>query len=393
VTTGRVFDVQRFSVHDGPGIRTTVFLKGCPLRCRWCQNPEGLDRAISLWHFENLCGHTGRCQEICPTKAITLTPTGVDINHAACTQCGDCVAACPRNALALDGRDITTAEVVEEVGRDAIFHDVSGGGVTFSGGEPLAQAAFVYETAAALKARSVPTTLESSFHAPWSSIEPLLSVIDQFIVDVKVADPDAHRVATRVSNELSSRPRAPCRALHGAGRISCSTACQAIRQTEPGCHRRASRDRSGHAGRLANSTPARSTGVGMPRVADVTTCTHRRRFARVPVCRRPRSTAPQLPRGASSIQAIEDLVATAVAGGTVYISTVRERFAALPLSDSFLLTASLDGFDDEGAVFTFRLPKFALLADDERAMATEYVLAGHNIISTRGPRPPSRRRR
>lgn len=220
MTTARVFDLQRFSVHDGPGIRTTVFLKGCPLRCRWCQNPEGLDRGILLWHFENLCGHSGRCQEVCPTKAIRLTPTGVDISHAACTQCGDCVDACPRNALALDGRDISTAEVVDEVGRDAIFHEVSGGGVTFSGGEPLAQAAFVYETAAALKKRGVPTTLESSFHAPWSSIEPLLSVIDLFIVDLKVADPEAHKVATGVSNELIlGNLRRLAATLTGTGRI------------------------------------------------------------------------------------------------------------------------------------------------------------------------------
>jgi pyruvate formate lyase activating enzyme len=220
VSSARVFDLQRFSVHDGPGIRTTIFLKGCPLRCRWCQNPEGLDRSISLWHFENLCGHSGRCAEVCPTQAITLTPTGVDINHAACTQCGDCVAACPRNALALDGFDITTDEAVAEVGRDAIFHEVSGGGVTFSGGEPLAQAPFVLETAGTLKAQGLPTTLESSFHAPWSSIEPLLPVIDLFIVDVKVADPDAHRVATGVSNELIlGNLRKLAAALAGTGRI------------------------------------------------------------------------------------------------------------------------------------------------------------------------------
>ena len=220
MTTGRVFDLQRFSVHDGPGIRTTVFLKGCPLRCRWCQNPEGLDHGISLWHFENLCGHSGRCAEVCPTNAITLTPAGVDINHAACTRCGDCVEACPRNALALDGRDITTDEVVDEVGRDAIFHEVSGGGVTFSGGEPLAQAAFVYETAAALKEQGLPTTLESSFHAPWSSIEPLLAVIDLFIVDLKVADPEAHKVATGVSNQLIvDNLRRLAAVLRGAGRI------------------------------------------------------------------------------------------------------------------------------------------------------------------------------
>lgn len=202
MTAGRIFDLQRFSVHDGPGIRTTVFLKGCPLRCRWCQNPEGLERRISLWQFENLCGRSGRCEEVCPTQAITLGPAGVEINHAACTLCGDCVEACPRNALAFDGRDVTSEAVVEEVLRDAIFHEVSGGGVTFSGGEPLAQAGFVRDTAAALKRRGVPTTLESSLHAPWASIEPLLDVIDLFIVDVKVADSEAHRVATGVPNKL-----------------------------------------------------------------------------------------------------------------------------------------------------------------------------------------------
>ena len=220
MTTGRVFDLQRFSVHDGPGIRTTVFLKGCPLRCRWCQNPEGLERAVSLWHFQNLCGRSGHCQEVCPTRAITLGPAGVEIDHAACTLCGDCVDACPSNALAFDGRDVTTDEVVAEVARDAIFHEVSGGGVTFSGGEPLAQAVFVRDTATALKAKGLPTTLESSFHAPWSSIEPLLPVIDLFIVDVKVADPEAHRVATGVSNELIlDNLRRLAEALRGTGRI------------------------------------------------------------------------------------------------------------------------------------------------------------------------------
>jgi pyruvate formate lyase activating enzyme len=220
MTTGRIFDLQRFSVHDGPGIRTTVFLKGCPLRCWWCQNPEGLQRAVSLWYFENLCARSGHCQEVCPTRAITLGPAGVEINHAACTLCGDCIEACPRNALALDGRDITTDEVVAEVSRDAIFHEVSGGGVTFSGGEPLAQAAFVRDTATALKAGGLPTTLESSFHAPWSSIEPLLPVIDLFIVDVKVADPEAHRVATGVSNDLIlDNLRRLAEALRGTGRI------------------------------------------------------------------------------------------------------------------------------------------------------------------------------
>jgi pyruvate formate lyase activating enzyme len=220
VTTGRIFDLQRFSVHDGPGIRTTIFLKGCPLRCRWCQNPEGLDRAISLWSFENLCDRTGRCVEVCPTAAITLGPGGVAIDHAACTRCGDCVEACPRNALALDGRDVTVEEVVAEVMRDAVFHDVSGGGVTFSGGEPLAQAAFVLDVARALKARGVTTTIESSFQAPWAAIEPLLDVIDRFIVDVKVADPEGHRIATGSRNDhILENLRRLATALRGQGRI------------------------------------------------------------------------------------------------------------------------------------------------------------------------------
>jgi pyruvate formate lyase activating enzyme len=220
VNTGRIFDVQRFSVHDGPGIRTTIFLKGCPLRCRWCQNPEGLDRGISLWHFDNLCGRTGRCVEVCPVRAITLGPTGVSIDQAACTRCGDCVEACPRNALAFDGRDVTVDEVVAEVLRDAVFHEVSGGGVTFSGGEPLNQAGFVRDVAARLKAAGASTTLESSFCAPWSAIEPLLELIDRFIVDVKVADPQAHRVATGLGNELIiENLRRLAAALRGQGRI------------------------------------------------------------------------------------------------------------------------------------------------------------------------------
>lgn len=218
--TGRVFDIQRFSVHDGPGIRTTVFLKGCPLRCRWCQNPEGLDRAISLWHFDNLCGRSGKCVEVCPSMALTLAPEGLVINHAACTVCGKCVDACPRNALALDGQDMTVDEVVEEALRDALFHGVSGGGVTFSGGEALAQPQFLLEVATRLHQRGVTTTVESALHVPWASIEPLLDVIDLWVVDVKVADSAAHAVATGVPNELIlANVRRLAAHLAGTGRL------------------------------------------------------------------------------------------------------------------------------------------------------------------------------
>ena len=220
MSTARVFDLQRFSVHDGPGIRTTVFLKGCPLRCRWCQNPEGLERRVSLWHFENLCGRSGHCEEVCPSFAIRLGADGVEINHAACTACGECIDACPRNALALDGRDITVGQVVEEATRDAIFHEVSGGGVTFSGGEPLMQAEFVLEAATALRARGVRTSVESAMHVPWSAIEPLIPVVDLFIVDIKIADSEAHRVATGLPNDrILDNLRRLAGALRGQGRM------------------------------------------------------------------------------------------------------------------------------------------------------------------------------
>jgi glycyl-radical enzyme activating protein len=199
---GRVFDLQRFSVHDGPGIRSTLFLKGCPLRCLWCQNPEGLEGAVRLWHFQNLCARCGTCVKACPRQALALGPDRVEIDRAACDLCGKCVEACPRNALAFDGRDMEVAEAIEGLAADRIFFERSGGGVTFSGGDPLLQADFVRAVASGLKARGIHTAIETSLFAPWEAIEPLLPVIDLFIVDLKVADP-AHHLA------LTGQERAP----------------------------------------------------------------------------------------------------------------------------------------------------------------------------------------
>jgi len=193
---GRIFDLQRFSVHDGPGIRSTLFLKGCPLRCVWCQNPEGLEGALRLWHFQNLCGRCGTCVKACPKQALTLGPERIEIDRAACDLCGKCIDACPRNALALDGRDLEVEEAIEQLAADRIFFERSGGGVTFSGGDPLLQADFVRAVAAGLKARGIHTAIETSLFAAWERIEPLLPVIDLFIVDVKVADPARHLALT-----------------------------------------------------------------------------------------------------------------------------------------------------------------------------------------------------
>ncbi|HVO20751.1 MAG TPA: glycyl-radical enzyme activating protein [Anaeromyxobacter sp.] len=214
---GRVFDVQRFSVHDGPGIRTTLFLKGCPLRCAWCQNPEGLEGAIHLWHFPNLCASCGTCVKACSRGAISLGEAGWKLDRARCDLCGDCLTACPRNALGLDGRDLEVDEAVNQLSADRVFYDVSGGGVTFSGGDPLLQAPFVAEVARGVKALGIHTALETSLQAPWETVESLLPLIDLFLVDVKLADPERHARATgQDGSTIRENLRRLVRTLDGA---------------------------------------------------------------------------------------------------------------------------------------------------------------------------------
>jgi pyruvate formate lyase activating enzyme len=216
----RVFDLQRFSVHDGPGIRSTLFMKGCPLRCAWCQNPEGLEHAIQLWHFANLCQRCGACVDSCPKKALSLGQERVDIDRGACDRCGKCIDACPRNALAFDGHDLGVEEAVVELEADRLFYERSGGGVTFSGGDPLLQADFVRAVAEKLKGRGIHTAIETSLHAPWSSVEALLPVIDLFIVDVKVGDAAHHAQFTGQDGALIlANTRRLAAALAGSGRL------------------------------------------------------------------------------------------------------------------------------------------------------------------------------
>jgi len=216
----RVFDIQRFSVHDGPGIRTTLFLKGCPLRCLWCQNPEGLEGAIRLWHFQNLCERCGTCVDACPQRALALTEQGMHIDRSRCDLCGKCIDACPRNALSFDGRDLEVDEAVAQLAADKVFFDRSGGGVTFSGGDPLLQADFVSAVARGLKARGIHTAIETSLFAPWASVEALMPVIDLFIVDLKVADPVRHAELTgQESGLILENARRLARALAGTGRL------------------------------------------------------------------------------------------------------------------------------------------------------------------------------
>lgn len=200
---GVLFAIQRFSVHDGPGIRTTVFLKGCPLRCRWCQNPEGLTREIGVWHFANLCSGCGRCVSACRAGALSLAVDGsVAVDGSGCARCGECVDACNRNALAFDGFAMDADALAEDLLADQVFFENSGGGVTFSGGEPYEQAEFFIATAARLRKRGVGTAVETSLSAAWDRIERSLDSVDDFLVDLKTVDPGRHRQATGIDNAI-----------------------------------------------------------------------------------------------------------------------------------------------------------------------------------------------
>ena len=137
-TNGIIFDIKRFAIHDGEGIRTTVFIKGCPLRCPWCHNPEGRETNIELMWFSTLCVRCGSCVAACGEKALTLSDGNIHINKKSCKLNASCVSVCPANALRLDGREVTAEQVVEEVMKDKLFY-FSRGGITLSGGEPLLQ--------------------------------------------------------------------------------------------------------------------------------------------------------------------------------------------------------------------------------------------------------------
>ncbi len=195
---GTIFEVKRFAVHDGPGIRTTLFLKGCPLRCPWCQNPEGLHADIRLWHRPRGCVKCGNCVSACRHGALTLTDR-VHIHHDLCRRCGRCVKACPVSALSLDGREVTAEEAAALLMKDRVFFE-DGGGITLSGGEVFAQWRFALDILEICKAGGVDTAIESCMVVGRDVLARFLPVVDHFIMDIKYMDPDVHRAVLGLDN-------------------------------------------------------------------------------------------------------------------------------------------------------------------------------------------------
>jgi pyruvate formate lyase activating enzyme len=189
---GVIFDVQRFCVHDGPGIRTVVFFKGCALECVWCQNPEGRRHAPELsYHADRCVPGCSKCVSVCPEGAILDQIEG-RVDWDKCTHCGECVSVCPSTALSMVGRTWAVDELLAELLADRPFYETSGGGVTLSGGEPVLHAKFLAELLPKLKAEGVHLTLETSGHYPWKLLEPLLPQLDLVLFDVKAGGRERH---------------------------------------------------------------------------------------------------------------------------------------------------------------------------------------------------------
>lgn len=200
--SGIIFNIQRYSIHDGPGIRTTVFFKGCPLECFWCQNPESQRRKPEIFLDQENCTHCGRCVSVCPTGASALKDGHSAIERHKCEGCGDCVENCPNDARTLIGKYVTVDEVIHEVIRDKKYYDNSGGGVTLSGGEPLYQPEFAQSILKSCKQAGLHTAIETCGYAPWPTMEKLLECTDLVLYDIKCIEPKKHRDATGQSNEL-----------------------------------------------------------------------------------------------------------------------------------------------------------------------------------------------
>lgn len=203
---GLISNIQRFSTDDGPGIRTTVFLKGCNLHCVWCHNPECISAEKSLAYYEAKCAGCGRCVKVCPKKVHQLKNVDGKMVHIVhrenCDHCGKCVEECPEEALEIIGREMTAEEVLMEVNKDRDFYRSSGGGVTISGGEPMQQLSFLMELLPMLKQEGYHVAIDTAGAQNIDRYEQILEYVDLFLYDIKMFSEDRHKRYTGISNEL-----------------------------------------------------------------------------------------------------------------------------------------------------------------------------------------------
>ncbi len=198
--TGRIFNIQRYSTEDGPGIRTTVFMKGCPLSCPWCHNPESIRSEPELvWHPVRCIGD-GACVTKCPQGALARNSDGaLEIDRAKCTACGQCVSECPSGAIEMFGRDMTVSEMMAIVAADKNYYETSGGGVTFSGGEPFRQKEFLIESLKTAKEMGIHTAVDTTAYTTRDAVEAVARFADMFLIDLKIMDAAAHKRVTGVN--------------------------------------------------------------------------------------------------------------------------------------------------------------------------------------------------
>ncbi|MBL3568007.1 glycyl-radical enzyme activating protein [Rhodovulum sp. BSW8] len=198
---GTVFDIQRYSIHDGPGLRTIVFLKGCPLRCRWCSNPESQSPEPELFFRASSCIKCGQCVPVCPTQALAPTNPGF-VDRDKCVKCGTCAGVCPTQALTISGKKMTVAQVMQELRKDAIHYRRSGGGVTLSGGEPLFQHQFAKHLLMACHEQGWNTAMETTGYTTREIVRDVIPHVDHVLLDMKAIDPQVHVAQTGVENRI-----------------------------------------------------------------------------------------------------------------------------------------------------------------------------------------------